>query len=280
MEDDVLGNEPNQPSVADKGAGKDEVTISKAELDSLRRERDEARQSERDWANMARRNNAPAPQPVVEEEEGLDPADYTDIDEPQVKGDTPEKLVDDLAAEGAAALGKRGFITAADAKRMAVEIAAKVTRELIGRERSKMASDATIMAEFPDLKDQKSELWAETAKRYQRAVAMDPNAKKTPAALYLAAEAARESLKAKNAGRRREDDDDDDNYRGEREPEEDRRRRADSQDARPRGRQAADDMEDMLGSEARQIAKAMGVSDAEFKASRKELGDQRPRGRR
>lgn len=274
--EEVIGNDPNQPAVADKAQG-DTVTIPKSELESLQRTLRETQQSERDWAAMARRG-APAPEPVVEAEEPLDPGDFVDAEAPrELEGDTPEKLVDDLAAEGVKALGRRGFITAADAQKMAVEVASKVTRELIGRERQKLTTDAQIMAEFPDLRDQNSDLFKATAVRYQRAVAMDPNAKKTPAALFLAAEAARESLRAKAAPRRREENDDDE-PRG-REPEEDRRRRADSQDSRPRTRPPVDDTDDMLGSEARQIIKGFGITDAEFNASRKELGA-RGRGRR
>jgi hypothetical protein len=278
MEEPVIGNDPQNPAVPDKGQGKDDnVNISRAELESLRRDLRETQQSERDWANMARGGRTPASEPAAEPEDALDPADYIDQETAGVEGDTPEKLVDDLAAQGAAALGKRGNITAADAQRMAVDIAAKVTRDLMGRERGKMASDAQIMGEFPELRDQKSEMWKETAKQYQAAVAMDPAAKKTPAALFLAARVARETLKAREAvGRRTRNEDDEPEYRGAREPEDDRRRRADSQDARPRGRAAVDDVDDMLGAEARQVIRGFGITEAEFNASRREAGaDQR-----
>lgn len=278
--DEVLDHEPEQPQAPDKGQGKDEVTITKSELESLRRERDEALQGNRDWANYVRRGAQPERQPEPEQEDELNPEEFIDAAPPALEGDTPEKLVDDLASQGVAALGKRGFITAADAQKLAVEVAAKVTRELIGRERGKMQSDAQIFAEFPELKDQKSELWAETAKRYQAAVRMDPAAKKTPAALYLAADAAKEFLRAKNGGRRsREEDMDLDDARGNREDESDRRRRADSQDSRPRGRAAADDTDDMLGSEARAVIKGMGITEADYNASRRELGVGRGRRR-
>jgi len=277
--EDVLDREPEQPEVPDKGQGKDEVTIGKSELESLRRERDEAIQGNRDWASYIRHGGPPQqPQragPEPEDEEDLDPAQFIDPDGfIDVAGDTPEKLVDDLATQGVAALGKRGFITAADAQKMAVEVASKVTRELISRERGRMQSDAQIFAEFPDLKDQKSELWQETAKRYQKAVAMDSAAKRTPAALYLAADAAKEFLRARNGGKRGRDDDADaepDSAHGSREDESDRRRRADSQDSRPRGRAAADDTDDMLGSEARAVIKGMGITEADYNASRREL---------
>jgi hypothetical protein len=280
---DVPGNERIAPEVADKGQGKDEtVNISKAELEGLHRSLRESQQSERDWAGIAKRGTR-EPDPIVEQEEQLDPAQFSDPDEPGIADDTPEKLVDDLAAQGVAALGKRGFITAADAKKIAVDVAAKVTRELIGRERTKMGTDAILMNDFPEFKDlmsnpaaqAKSELWQETAKIYQKAVSMDPSAKKTPAALYLAAQAARETLKAR-APRRAAAEVDDEGV----ELEDDRRRRAESQDSRPRARGTVDDRDDLVGPQARQLMKAMGVTEAEYKESQRELLGTRGKARR
>jgi len=264
---DATGAPVPQPGQGDKQQQGDTITMSKAEVESLRRERDEARQSERFWADRARSGQAIEPAAEPEDDNTSDFID--DVADPVVDGDTPEKLVDEFASQGVGALKKRGFITAADAHKLAVEVAAKVSRELIGRERQKMTSDHQIMTEFPDLKDQNSELFKETAKRYQRAVAMDPNAKKTPAALYLAAEGARESLKAKAPAPRPQGDD---------EPEDDRRQRAASQDARPRGRGDSEASDDMLGPEAMEVMRQMGITKEEYTASRKELV--RPRGRR
>lgn len=284
MADGAIGlrDEPQQPA-AQPGQGDDKISISRAEYDSLRRDRDEARESERYWANQARNGNGrqPAPEPVAVEE-GPDPNEFLDPNEAPapIEGDTPEKLIDEFAAQGVAALSKRGFVTAADAKRIAVEAALHVTQEMIGRERQKMGTDAQIKAEFPELWDQNSELFKATALRYQRAVAMDPNATKSPAALWLAAEAARESLRGRSNGREEEEEyRDNRDYRGGRpEREEDRRARAAAQDSRSNGRQQVDDM-DMLGPEAKQVARLMGVTEKEFRDSRKELGGVRPRRR-
>ncbi len=268
---EVLGNEAQETVVPDKGQ-EDKVTLSRAELDSLRRERDEARESERYWANQARGNGRqPEPQAA---EDGPDPREFLDEEErPSIEGDTPEKLIDEFASSGVAALSKRGFITAADAKRIAVEAALHVSQELIGRERQKMGTDAQIKQEFPELWDKESELFKATAVRYQKAVAMDPSATKSPAALWLAAEAARESLKRTST--RDEEDNGYRNGRGERE--DDRRARAAAQDSRSNGRQAIDDM-DMMGPDAKEVAKLMGITEKEFRESRKELG-MRPRRR-
>jgi len=254
----------------------EKVTLSRAEIDSLRRERDEARESERYWASQARAHagngNGNSSQPQQEAaDDGPNPDEFLDPNEQQggIEGDTPEKLVDEFASQGVAALSKRGFITASDAKKIAVEAALHVTQELINRERQKMGTDTQIMSEFPELRDPDSDLFKATAVRYQRAVAMDPNAKKSPAALYLAAEAARESLK--RTSKPPPDDDEYEDRGRTRETERDRRARAAAQDSRPNGRQEIDDM-DMLGPEARQVAKLMGITPEEFQKSRKELG--------
>jgi hypothetical protein len=240
--------------------------MSRAEFESLKRESAERGEAAQYWSGL-HRTAARTAEPAADEDEDV-AREFLEADEPDgIDGDTPEKLVDDFAAKGVAALKSRGFITAKDAQKLAVETALKVSREMIGRERTKITSDATLMNEFPELKDQASDLFKETAKRYQKAVAMDPGAKRTPAALYLAADAARESLKARAPVKRRNEDDD---Y--EPEHESDRRRRADSQDSRPNGRGQAADRDDMLGDEARQVIKAMGISEAEFKASQKDTG--------
>lgn len=271
IDDEVLGNEPETPPVPEKGQAKtdENVTLSKAEHAALLRQLDESKNSERYWADMARRGGR-APEPAAEPEE-TDASEFYDEEDTasNLPDDTPAKLVDDFASQGISALQKRGFVTVAEAKRIAVEAAARVSRELIGRERQKITSDTQLMQEFPDLKDQKSELFQETAKIYQRAVAMDQSAAKTPAALYLAAEAAREKLKAKAPAPKAHREDD---Y----EPEDDRRQRAASQDGRSRGRAPQEDT-DMLGPEAKAVIKQMGITEEEYRASQKLMGGGRSR---
>ncbi len=237
------------------------VTPSPAEarVASLERELGEARESERYWAGLAK-SGAPKTEPEPEPTEEEENSEFYDAsaDASAIEGDTPEKTIDDFAAEGVKALSKRGFITAKDAQKIAVDTAVRVTNTLINRTTTKLSTDQKITGEFPELLDQNSELFKETAKRYQRAVAMDPKAKNTPAALYLAAEGARDSMRAK--GRRADPDD---------EPEADRRTRADSQDARPRGRATADDPDDMLTGNQREIVRAMGITEKEFRESQK-----------
>lgn len=249
--------------VVPAGQGKeDNVTITKSELDGLRRELTERTESERYWAGLAR-SSGRAPAPTVEDDTP-DGREFLDEDEPnpELADDTAEKLVNDFASTGVAALSKRGFITKADAHKIAADVAVKVSRELISRERQKMSADEAIIKDFPELKDQDSDLFKETAKRYTKVLKMDPSAMKSPAAFYLAAESAKEFLRGRQP---RQDEDRD---RGGREREEDRRDRANAQDGRARGRsQVVDD--DMLGEEAKSIIKAMGISEKEFLESKK-----------
>lgn len=270
MADDELplSQAPPQPA-AEKGP-------SREDWESLQRQVDELRQSERYWANLARSGGKAEDPPPAPAEEGPDPNEFLDSNEPKapLEDDTPEKLVDEFASQGVAALAKRGFVTASDAKRIAVEAALHVSQELINRERHKMGTDHELMSRFPDLRDPDSELFKETAPLFQHAVAMDPNARSSIAVLTLAAEAA--SQKLKNRKPAREEDEYEAPRRNGRESEDGRRARIAAQDGRSNGRQVIDDM-DTLGPEAAEVAKRMGISPEEFQKSRKELGMTRRR---
>lgn len=260
----------------DPAAGKEEtVSISKTELEALRRDRDEARASERTWADMARRNAGGQPTATVEEPEeelALDESEFLDPDAPTglLPGDTPEKLVEDIAKEGVNALRKRGYISAAEAEKIAVrkstQVARTIAREVVNTERQKMVSDNQLLTTFPDLKNHDSELFKETAKIYREAVEMDPSAKKTPAALYLAAKAAKQIIDARGGGGGRGADD---------ESEEDRLERVNAQDGRTRGRREAED-DDMMGDQAKEVARMMGVSEEAYKTEKAALRGDRP----
>ena len=270
MPEEVIREDAEQPVVPAEGQGKDDkVTIDKSQFESLQRELREAKQSEQAWARIARNGNAPlAEQPVVEEDE-LDTEQFVDADAADVPDDdTADKMVADIAAEGAKALSKRGYVTAAQAQRIAVEAAKAVAKEVVGRRERAITTDAKIMNKFPELRDQKSELFKETAARFQEAVDLNPKSAKDPGALYLAAKSAKEFLDAKNPPRRRSDEDFED--------ETDRQLRARSQDHRPTGRVEIDD-DDFLGNEAKQVIAGMGITDEQFKASRKELAGSRRR---
>lgn len=241
------------------------VPLSRAQTESLQRERDESRESERYWSGVARGGGRTA-EPIDEGNDDPDGSEFLDDDAADgIEGDTPEKLVDEFAAQGVKALKSRGFITAKEAQKLASEVAIKVARQMIGQQVTRSTTDTQIMTAFPELKDQTSELFKATAKIYQEAVAMDPSAKKTPAALFLAAKAAKAALKPA----RSRDDDRDEDREDRPEVESDRRRRSDSQDSRTRGRGDVEDADDMLGPEVRQVCKDMGITTDEWKASQK-----------
>jgi hypothetical protein len=282
-----------QPSAAgDKPQGgnpkaDDKVTLTRAEVDALHRERDEARESEKFWAQRARAGGgADRGEHAEEEQEQIETADLV----PEVTGDADidEKIFSDpdkwaeAISKGPAAIQafirKAGYVTGAEV----ADIAAKVARRSIDVERQKMGSDAQIVRDFPELQDAKSELFTATAVELKKLVAMDPRAKNSPSTLYAAASTAKAKLEAKRPPARRADPDDDgDRYdRVDREPEEDRRRRADAQDGtRSRGRDADADL-DMLGPEARDVIKQMGITQEQFAESAREVRGQRGRGRR
>lgn len=285
MEEPVVTPQGAQPPLAtDKvqdGKGK-EQEFTRAEFESLRRERDEARESEKFWATRARSGDQ---QQTDEEPEQINTADLV----PEITGDStvdeaifndPDKWADAIS-KGPAAIKAfvktMGLITGAEA----ADIAAKVARRTVDIERQKITSDNIVLRDFKELADPTSDLFKATAVVLKQLVAMDPNARKSPATLYAAAKAAKAELDAKKPARRAAADADDDDDRYDRpEQEDDRRRRSDAQDGtRNKGRDAVDDM-DMLGPEAKEVIRAMGITQEEFSASAKETRGQRPRGRR
>lgn len=252
--------------------GKDEnVTIPKAQLEALTRSLGEAQGDAKYWAGVARTGagaGRPAAEPPagedeqeieVDESEFLDPDALTGL----LDGDTPEKLVDEIAANGVEALRKRGFVTAAEAQRIAVqkatEVANRVAKSVVSTERNKNATDRQIVGNYPDLQNPESELFQETAKIYREAVAMDPNAKKSPAALMLAAKAAKTIIDARHSAQ---------------ETEEERLERVEAQGG-PRGRGRDTAGNDYMGPETTEILRQMGVSTDDFKVEREKLAPAR-----
>jgi hypothetical protein len=270
--------------VQDKPEQKPEtVTITKAEYDRIQRETTEAKQSERFWADRARGNGNghAAPPQIVEEEDPIETADL--LPKPKkISGDAgvdeaifndPDKWLEAIA-KGPRAIEalvrKQGYVTAEEV----AEIAAKVSRRTVDVERGKITTDSRLMNAFPDLADNKSELFKATAEEYQELIAFDPSAQKSPATLFAAAKAAKARLAA--AAPKRGDDDYEDNYDR---VETSRRRRVDAQDGSRVGRAARDDDSDTMGPQARQIAKMMGITEDEFKAEKKKTDAIRRAGR-
>jgi hypothetical protein len=250
----------------------------------MQRETTEARQSERFWADRARGNgNGHAAQPQIVEEE--DPIETSDLLPKPKKisgaGDVDEAIFNDpdkwleAIAKGPRAIEalvkKQGYVNAEEV----AEIAAKVARRTVDVERGKITTDNRLMNAFPDLADNKSELFKATAEEYQELIAFDPSAQKSPATLFAAAKAAKARLAA--AKPRQGDDDYEDNYDR---VESARRRRVDAQDGSRNGRAARDEDTDTMGPQAKQIAKMMGITEEEFKTEKKKTDAMRRAGGR
>lgn len=270
---EVLDLEAQENPPVSKEQKPETVTMTRAERDALLRERDEAKQSERYWADRARSGKEPQQQ---EEDESIEVADLV----PQkVTGDKnvdesifsdPDKWLEAISKGPKAIqtlIRKEGFVTGTEA----AEIAEKVARRTVSIERGKITTDNRLMTAFPELADNKSELFRATAEEYQELVAFDESAKKSPATLFAAARAAKQKLEAKAAKTGKARGDEEDEYGYDR-VESDRRRRVDAQDGSRSGKGArADDVDDHLGPQARQLAKQMGITDEEMIAEKKKL---------
>jgi hypothetical protein len=273
----------DEAAPVEKTKGKDEtVTLTKAQHESLVRERDEAIQSERYWSRSRAGNEKAAvvvePDPEIETDD-LVPAITGDATVDEAIFNDPDKWAEAIS-KGPAAIKSfvrsMGLVTGAEV----ADIAAKVAKRTVDLEKSRMAGDNVILGEFPELKDDKSELFKATTAEVRKMVGLDPKAANSPATLYAAAQVAKLKLDAKTASTRRAAPDgetDDERYdRVEREDE--RRSRADAQDtSRTRGRSTADDT-DMLGDQAKEVLRQMGgISEDEFRAERAKLGPARRR---
>lgn len=255
-------SDDEQPS--DKGKGgsrgkeKDEtVTLTKRELESLRRERDELRTSERAWAERAM---AAGGKPAAAEEEEEEEDDEPGPDE----NEDPDKLVNDIASKGIKALVSRGFMTKKDAKAIIEKVALKAARQVVGQASRAKSTEDTVFGEFPELKDNKSELFKLTSIEMQRLTKIDPNAANSAVALYSAASLAKAKLgatkpaKGRNGGRAEYEYEGDDYEDEQEEDETDRRRRVDAQGpTRGRGARETVQDDDYVSPSMRRILEAM-----------------------
>src|SRR5512143_1076107 len=255
--------EPEPPKRAPAKPSKEERAEQK-ELERLREENRLLQQSERFWQQRAAgRKDGDEETPEEPPEDDLDVSDLVAEEEDGKKTEqeqTPDEFIDELSKLGPKAIEKAleraGFIRKADVAAITKEIAQRI----VNRERGRMTSDAELISRFPDLRDQKSELYQETSKRFRAAVARDPKAKNSPVTLFLAAEAAELAL---GQGRRKPREEGYDDYREGREEEYERRRRVEAQQGdRGRGGRSGDyGDDDDWGPEARRIVSAVGVDE-------------------
>lgn len=269
------GDAPGQPAAKPaKEPVKDELGEVRRELADLRKRNAELSDSEKYWADRARAGGGAPADP--------EPDDETEVEEQSEASQiSPDDFLDLLTKDGPEAvakeLSKRGFVKKADVAKLAESIAQRV----VDRERGKITSDAKLISDYPELRDEKSALFIETGKVYRELVATDPKLHKSPATLLLAAKYAKQELALRaGASRRPGQGEDPDDYR-DRDDERTRRARAQQGDTgRGRGGPAERDDED-LGDEARQViamfAKA-GVDEKAYRDERTRLRDGRRRG--
>lgn len=258
----------------------DTITIPKAELEALRRERDEAKNSERFWADRARGNGHAPAEPAADDDEPIETGDLlpkpvsgkADVDE-AIFND-PDKWLEAISKGPKAiqALVRNATSNFVDAETVA-EIARKVARRTVDVERTKISADNTLLTRYPGLSDKNSEFFKVAAEEYNELIEFDPEAKKSRSTLLAAAKAAKLRLEAKAPAKGKQEEEDDYDY-----VEDNRRTRIAAQDGSRNGRgPRVEEPEDSLGPQARQIARAFGVSDEEVIAERKKLEPTRRR---
>jgi hypothetical protein len=251
---------------------------SKEEWERSQRDLEEARTSERFWAQRAKGHQS-EPQATEEpvDTDGLVPEVTGDDDVDRAIFEDPAKWTEALTQGPKAVkayVRSLGLVSAQEA----AEIAVKAARQVVGNTVQGMQADARLTGEFSELQDPKSELFKTTQPIFQELVAMN-GGKQTTALLFAAAKAAKAQLDAaKPKPKPREEEDPYDRY------EDDRRARADAQGA-GRGRPAAieDDDADLIGPEARELIRQMNaaggqqITEKEFMESQKRLGTRRAR---
>jgi hypothetical protein len=265
---------PAKAAEVDKGGKpKDESAGFRTRIEQLERENQEIKTSERYWAGRAQ--GAPAQdgkgrKPAVQDPE-VELGDLAEEETPEGEAPTPEAFLDALTAKGIEPiieeLRRRGLLVS---KQDVVKLSAEGTRRIVAHERGKMTIDARLAQDFPELKDDTSPLFVETAKIFRANVELDPNLRKSPVALLMAARQAKAELAAKvppkkAAGDYREVDDDE-----AAESTDARRRRINAQRGdmgRDTGAPFEGD-EDNLGPEARDVMTLMGVDEKAYRARR------------
>jgi len=180
-----------------------ELRELRKQFEAVRKELQEVRESEKYWAEQVRRQEqGQREQEEPDEVEQL----LKSLDEPAE--DDPAAVLDELAQSGIKALAKRGVLTKKEAaslmKTIAEKVAQKVAVSVVQRERQAMSLDAQVLSQYPDLANQDSPLYQETAAILRQRVKLNPKAAKDPTALLSAAETASLRLKLKELEEQRQ----------------------------------------------------------------------------
>jgi hypothetical protein len=149
-------------------------------LEALEAELKAARESEKYWAELAKRYSAPQAE-EGEEEEGSE-----EQEEPV------DKFIEELSNHGLKALRKRGLVTMRDVE--------KLVQSALAEERKRMMADMELVRKYPELTDESSPVFARAREVYREMVERDPSLKNSPVALELAAKVAKAELAANGAG--------------------------------------------------------------------------------
>lgn len=154
-----------------------------ARLDKLEKQNRELAESERYWAERAKSGKSADPEP-----------DEDEIPQPEDIDISPDKFLEELEAKGPKAIlevvKKAGFVPASEAKAMAERIADK----RLQAERTRIQQEGQIYREFPDLADEQSDLYKETARVFKEMVEEDPALANSTAAFKSAARLAERGL--------------------------------------------------------------------------------------
>jgi hypothetical protein len=265
--------DPETGDKGDKTTDKGETAELRKQVADQKKRLDELAASERYWADKAK-GGADAGGDPEDPGEGADDDDGGEAPETPI---SPDDFLDELSKTGPAAiekaLGKRGFVRKEDVVKLATEIANNV----VARERGKITSDARLVSEYPELRDEKSELFIETGKVYRELVAADPKLHKSPATLLLAAKYAKQELKLRDMRpKARDADEQPPDYR---ETEDDDRtnRLKGQMGTTGRGHGAPREDDDEIGPQARAVIEAMGRYGVDEKAFRAQRAKERRR---
>jgi hypothetical protein len=200
----------------------DELGDLRKRLEASEQRIRELADSERYWAEQARGRGTA----------DLEPDEEPPAPEPEEEDESADDFLDRLSKEGPRAVAKvaaklaskEGFVRKEDVSK----IVAPLIQEVVQRERGKLTADAKLVTQYPELRDEKSELFKATAVIYRELVAEDPDLKGSPQTLFMAARAARAELKAAAktaANGDQQPDGESGDYREEREDREEARQR-------------------------------------------------------
>jgi hypothetical protein len=240
VETTITGNEPVAPPAAApeaKPAPGADLSAMRDQLDSLKAQMAEQQRTTEYWYNQAK-GNGEKPAPAAKEPED-------DVDLLEVVTTKGAKGLDDVIA-------KRGYMRKADVEGM---IEARATQ---------MTKEAELIGRFPDLKNQQSEFFKETAQHYGNLKAQG-----VPQHLAMEMAAERVALSHIESGKLKTRQQTADTDKATRETT--RRARAAAQEG-DRGSRApaGNDDDDELTPEQKHIAKAMGISEEAYQKRAKQ----------